>query len=61
MYQVPHTDKGLEAILFTAEGDMRNAINNTQSTFAGFGMVNDVNVFKVQNNKQYANHTHDIT
>lgn len=29
--------KGLEALVFTAEGDMRNALNNLQSTFAGFG------------------------
>lgn len=28
---------GLEALVFTAEGDMRNALNNLQSTFAGFG------------------------
>jgi DNA polymerase III delta prime subunit len=34
---IPHDDSGLEALLFTAEGDMRNALNNLQSTFAGFG------------------------
>jgi replication factor C subunit 2/4 len=37
----------LEAILFTAEGDMRNALNNLQSTYAGFDMVTADNVFKV--------------
>ena len=26
---------------------MRQAINNLQSTVAGFGFVNDVNVFKI--------------
>lgn len=30
-------DGGLEALIFTAEGDMRNALNNLQSTSAGFG------------------------
>lgn len=44
---VPHTDDGLEAILYTAEGDLRNALNNLQATFYGFGMVNAENVFKV--------------
>lgn len=34
---IPHDTGGLEALLFTAEGDMRNALNNLQSTFAGFG------------------------
>jgi len=45
--KVPKTDKGIEAIAFTAEGDMRQAINNLQSTYSGFVMVNDDNVFKV--------------
>jgi replication factor C subunit 2/4 len=44
---VPYDDSGLEAIIFTAEGDMRNALNSLQSTHSGFGMVNAENVFKV--------------
>lgn len=44
---VSYTDDGLEAILFTAEGDMRNALNNLQATHSGFGHVNQPNVFKV--------------
>ncbi|XP_073931843.1 replication factor C subunit 2 isoform X2 [Castor canadensis] len=44
---VPYTDDGLEAIIFTAQGDMRQALNNLQSTFSGFGFVNSENVFKV--------------
>ena len=40
-------DDGLTALIFTAEGDMRQAINNLQSTFAGFGFVSAENVFKV--------------
>lgn len=38
---------GLEALLFTAEGDMRNALNNLQSTSAGFGLVSADNVYRV--------------
>jgi hypothetical protein len=44
---VPCSDDGLEAIIFTAEGDMRNALNNLQATFAGFKHVTRDNVFKV--------------
>ncbi len=45
--KIVYTDPGLEALIFTAEGDMRNALNNLQSTHAGFTTVNDQNVFKV--------------
>lgn len=45
--QVSYTDDGLEAIVFTAQGDMRQALNNLQSTFNGFGHINSENVFKV--------------
>ncbi len=39
---------GLEAIIFIAEGDMRNALNALQSTVSGFGPhVTAENVFKV--------------
>jgi replication factor C subunit 2/4 len=44
---VSYTDDGLEAVIFTAQGDMRQALNNLQSTFQGFGHVNSDNVFKV--------------
>ena len=44
---VQYTNDGLEAIIFTAEGDMRQAINNLQSTVAGHGLVNGENVFKI--------------
>jgi replication factor C subunit 2/4 len=44
---VPYTSDGLEALIFTAEGDMRQAINNLQSTYTGFGLVNSEAVFKV--------------
>ncbi|KAF2280340.1 P-loop containing nucleoside triphosphate hydrolase protein [Westerdykella ornata] len=44
---VKYSDDGIAALVFSAEGDMRQAINNLQSTHAGFGFVNGDNVFKV--------------
>ncbi|ORY01490.1 P-loop containing nucleoside triphosphate hydrolase protein [Clohesyomyces aquaticus] len=44
---VGYSDDGIAALVFSAEGDMRQAINNLQSTHAGFGFVNGDNVFKV--------------
>uniref|UniRef100_A0AAY4EEK6 Replication factor C subunit 2 n=1 Tax=Denticeps clupeoides TaxID=299321 RepID=A0AAY4EEK6_9TELE len=41
------TNDGLEAIIFTAQGDMRQALNNLQSTNSGFGFINSENVFKL--------------
>ena len=39
---------GLEAIVFVAEGDMRNALNALQSTVSGFGSpVTAHNVFRI--------------
>jgi len=45
--KVIYTEDGLASIVFTANGDMRQAINNLQSTFTGFNIVNMENVFKV--------------
>jgi len=44
---VGYNDDGLTALIFTSEGDMRQAINNLQSTYSGFGFVSGDNVFKV--------------
>ncbi|OEH74300.1 replication factor c [Cyclospora cayetanensis] len=44
---VTFTDDGIEALVFSADGDMRNALNNLQSTVSGFGLVNKANVEKV--------------
>lgn len=44
---VQFNDEGLAALIFTAEGDMRQAINNLQSTWSGFGFVSQDNVFKI--------------
>jgi len=44
---VPYNDQGLEAIIFTADGDMRQALNNLQATYSGFDFISAENVFKV--------------
>jgi replication factor C subunit 2/4 len=44
---VKYNDEGLTALLFTAEGDLRQALNNLQSTHAGFGFISADNVFRV--------------
>ncbi|KAJ1430677.1 replication factor C 37 kd subunit [Ochromonadaceae sp. CCMP2298] len=44
---VSYDTAGLEAIVFVAEGDMRNALNSMQSTVSGFGRVTSENVFKI--------------
>ena len=44
---VQYDEQGLEALLFTAQGDLRQAINNLQATHYGFGMVSAVNVYRV--------------
>lgn len=45
--QVAYIPEGLEAVVFTADGDMRQALNNLQATVSGFQFVNQENVFKV--------------
>lgn len=45
--KVEYSDDGLAALVFSAEGDMRQAINNLQSTWTGSGFVSGDNVFKV--------------
>lgn len=45
--KVAHVPEGLEAVIFTSDGDMRQALNSLQATVAGFNMVNRDNVFKV--------------
>lgn len=47
--QVAYTDEGLQAILFTAEGDMRHALNTLQASvhLTKTGLVNETTVYKV--------------
>lgn len=42
-----YTDDGLGALIFTCDGDMRQAVNNLQSVYYGFGLVSSDNVFKL--------------
>ncbi|KAJ2161211.1 replication factor C subunit 4 [Coemansia sp. RSA 552] len=44
---VKYTPEGLDAVAFSADGDMRQAVNNLQSTCSGFGLVTPDNVFRV--------------
>lgn len=42
-----YTEDGLEAILFTAQGDMRGALNNLQATWSGQDIISAESVYKV--------------
>ncbi|XP_039748326.1 replication factor C subunit 2 [Pararge aegeria] len=42
-----YTEDGVNAVVFTAQGDLRSALNNLQSTAQGFGHISPDNVFKV--------------
>ena len=44
---VAYDEQGLAAVVFTADGDMRQALNNLQATHCGFGYVSEANVFRV--------------
>lgn len=48
MESVQYTQDGMEALLFTADGDMRRAVNNLQNVSSGFNLVTKENVFKVR-------------
>ncbi|KAG0675451.1 replication factor C subunit 4 [Pichia californica] len=41
------TNDGLSSIIFTSDGDLRQAINNLQSVYYGFKLINSENVFKI--------------
>jgi replication factor C subunit 2/4 len=47
--KIAYTEDGLQAVLFTAEGDMRHALNNLQAAFhlTKNGLINQAAVFKV--------------
>lgn len=45
--KVEYDQSGIDAAVFTADGDMRVALNNVQSTSNGFGIVNMKNLNKV--------------
>lgn len=45
--QLSYTEEGLNAVVFTAQGDLRAALNNLQATAQGFAHVSAAHVFKV--------------
>ncbi|BAM41159.1 replication factor [Theileria orientalis strain Shintoku] len=47
MENLNYTNEGMEALLFSADGDLRRAVNNLQIVSAGFKVVTKENVFKV--------------
>lgn len=48
----PYDTSGLEALIFAAEGDMRNCLNGAQSTFNAFGEINRSTVFRMNDQPQ---------
>ncbi|OII71640.1 replication factor C subunit 2 [Cryptosporidium andersoni] len=44
---IPYIDSGIETLIFTADGDMRIAINNLQATYNGFTLISKDNVLKI--------------
>ena len=42
-----YVPEGIESIVFSCDGDLRQAVNILQSTVVGFGLVTADNVFRV--------------
>lgn len=42
-----YTPEGLQALLFSSEGDLRCAVNNLQATASGYEVISEENVIKV--------------
>jgi replication factor C subunit 2/4 len=45
--KINYTSKGIDTILFTSSGDLRQTINNLQSTYSGYGEITYDNVLKI--------------
>ena len=45
--KINYTSKGIDTILFTSSGDLRQTINNLQSTYSGYGEITYENVLKI--------------
>jgi len=52
--QAPYDQSGLDALIFSAEGDMRNVLNGAQSTFNAFGKISHDFVYKMNDQPQPA-------
>ena len=42
---VKYTEEGLDTLIFTSNGDIRQAINNLEAIYSSFGEINKENVF----------------
>jgi len=47
MENIVMTENGVKAIIFSAQGDLRNALNILQTTYVGCEIVNEDNVFSM--------------
>jgi replication factor C subunit 2/4 len=52
--QAPYQQDGIDALIFSAEGDMRNVLNGAQSTFNAFGKITHEYVYKMNDQPQPA-------
>lgn len=52
--KAPYDQSGIDALIFSAEGDMRNVLNGAQSTYNAFGLVSHDPVFKMNDQPQPA-------
>lgn len=50
----PYDQSGVDALIFSAEGDMRNVLNGAQSTHNAFGMISHAEVFRMNDQPQPA-------
>jgi replication factor C subunit 2/4 len=48
----PYDQSGLEALVFSAEGDMRNVLNGAQSTYNAFTKIDRETVFRMNDQPQ---------
>jgi replication factor C subunit 2/4 len=45
--KILYDDEGLETLLLTSPGDIRKAINNLQSAYSGYKIINSDNILKI--------------
>lgn len=45
--KISYDDEGLETLLLTSPGDIRKAINNLQSAYSGYKIINSENILKI--------------
>lgn len=48
----PYDKSGVDALIFSAEGDMRNVLNGAQSTYNAFGKISHDEVFRMNDQPQ---------